>query len=440
MNNMPISSEVIEKQINTINLKNVGRASIREIKLLINNVEKETGIKFVRMEMGIPGLPAPQIAIDAEKEALDNGVASLYPDIDGLALLKNEISRFVKQFLNINVSPHCCVPTVGSINGAYASFMVAGRMNQKKNTVLLVDPGFPVHKQLVKMVGLNQESFDVYNYRGEKLREKLEAILKNGNIAAMLYSNPNNPSWICFTEEELKIIGDLANKYDVVVVEDLAYFAMDFRKDLSKPGVSPFQATVARYTDNYILLISSSKSFSYAGQRVGMLVVSCKLFDSKHDDLIKYFPSNNFGHALVHGAIYNTTAGVSHSAQYGLAAMLKAANDGKFNFVEIVKEYGRKAAILKKMFNDNGFNIVYDKDINELIGDGFYFTIAYPGFTGDELIKELLYYGISAISLSITGSEKQGIRACVSLIKESQFEDLEKRLKSFNENHKKSSN
>lgn len=68
--------------------------------------------------------------------------------------------------------------------------------------------------------------FDVYEYRGERLREALEAHLSKGNIAAMIYSNPNNPAWFCLTDEELKIIGEMANKYDVIVIEDLSYFAM----------------------------------------------------------------------------------------------------------------------------------------------------------------------------------------------------------------------
>ena len=56
----------------------------------------------------------------------------------------------------------------------------------------------------------------------------------------------------------------MANKYDVIVIEDLAYFAMDFRKDLGCPFEPPYQASVARYTDNYIMQISGSKAFSYA--------------------------------------------------------------------------------------------------------------------------------------------------------------------------------
>ena len=85
---------------------------------------------------------------------------------------------------------------------------------------------------------------------------------------------------------------------------------------------------------------------------------------------------------------------------------------------------GRKRKIMKKMFTDNGFRIVYDMDENEPIADGFYFTFSYPGFTGEQLLEELLYYGISAIALSITGSSrKEGMRACVSLVSREQFPD-----------------
>jgi hypothetical protein len=141
---------------------------------------------------------------------------------------------------------------------------------------------------------------------------------------------------------------------------------------------------------------------------------------------------------MIYGSVYALSAGISHSAQYALTAIFKAANEGKLNFVEEVKEYGEKAHIMKKIFTDNGFNIVYDKDEDEPIADGFYFTFSYPGYTGEELLNELLYYGVSAISLAITGSERlEGIRACVSLVKRDQFKDLEYRLKRFNEDHSK---
>jgi aspartate/methionine/tyrosine aminotransferase len=437
MKNTPIPYEVVKQKIQESKLPCVGKASIRELVKLVNEIEKETGIKYVRMEMGVPGLEPSQIGIDAEIEALKRGVASKYPMIDGVPELKKEIARFVKNFINIDVEEQGCIPTVGSMQGAMAAFLVVNRCNGTKDTILFIDPGFPVQKQQLRVLGMNYETFDVYNFRGDKLRDKLESYLKKGNISAILYSNPNNPSWICFTEKELQIIGELATTYDTIVIEDLAYFAMDFRKDLSKPGQPPYQPTVANYTQNWLMLISGSKAFSYAGQRIGTLVISNGLYKRRFPDLKRYFTSDEFGYAMLYGAVYSLSSGVCHSTQYGFAAMLKAANDGTFNFVESVREYGEKARIMKKIFTENGFNIVYDMDEDKPLADGFYFTISYPGLSGEQLIEELLYYGVSAISLAITGSERtEGLRACVSQVQRNQFSDLEERLKRFNQDHR----
>lgn len=436
MKDTPINYDVVKRIIEESNLSSISKATIREIKKLVDEIEKETGEKYIRMEMGIPGLPPSKVGVDAEIAALKNGVAAIYPDIQGIPELKKEASRFVKLFLNINVNEEGCIPTVGSMQGGFAAFIAVNRMYEGKDTVLFLDPGFPVHKQQLSVLGQKSESFDVYEYRGEKLRDKLESVLQKKNISSMLYSNPNNPSWICFTEEELQIIGEMADKYEVVVLEDLAYVGMDFRKDLYTPGKPPYQATVAKYTDNYILFISSSKVFSYAGQRIGMMIISNMLFNKKCSHLKNHYSSDQFGYAMIFGTVYPLSAGVTHSAQHALAAMYKAANNGEFNFVNEVKEYGEKAKIMKKLFIDNGFNIVYDKDVDEPIADGFYFTFAYSGLSGEELLNELIYYGISAISLAITGSERtEGIRACVSLVQREQFDDLEFRLKKFNEHH-----
>ncbi|MEI6883784.1 MAG: pyridoxal phosphate-dependent aminotransferase [Bacteroidota bacterium] len=436
MKQTPINSEVVSRHIIESKIRNVGTASIREIKRLINGIEKETGEKFVRMEMGVPGLPPAEIGVQAEIEALKRGVAAIYPDIEGTPILKTEASRFAKLFLDIDVDAANCVPTVGSMQGGFAAFLTLSKLSKERDTTLFIDPGFPVHRQQQIVLGLKYQSFDVYEYRGEKLREKLESYFSVGNIHSVLYSNPNNPSWICFTDKELRIIGELATKYNVVIIEDLAYFGMDFRKDYGHPGQPPYQPTVAKYTENYILLISSSKAFSYAGQRIGLMLVSNHLFNQVSDNLLWSYTSNIFGRALIYGTLYALSAGTAHSTQYAMAALLKAANDGTYNFREVVMEYGEKAKIMKKLFIDNGFKIVYDKDEDDLIADGFYFTISYPGFSSEQLLEELLYYGISAISLSICGSERhEGLRACVSLVQRSQFPALEARLKAFHENH-----
>ncbi|MCK4894747.1 MAG: pyridoxal phosphate-dependent aminotransferase [Calditrichia bacterium] len=432
----PMDGKIVREKINEMNLQSVGLASIRELNRIVNNIESTTGQRFIRMEMGIPGLEPPEIAVESEIAALRKGVGSKYPPFDGIPEVKNEIACFIKNFMNIEVQQEACFPTVGSMQGCYMGLMVSARRKKGKDKILFIDPGFPVNKRQVKVIGLQSESFDIYDYRGDKLRFKLESLLEKGEFAAIMYSNPNNPAWICFTEEELQTIGEMATQYDSIVLEDLAYFGMDFRKDYSIPGEPPFIPTVARYTDNFILIVSSSKSFSLAGQRIGMTAISQKLFISEGDNLESYFGSSVFGKAYIFGAMYALSSGVSHSAQHGLAELLTAVNKGKFRFLEPVKVYAERARIMKKLFTENGFRIVYDMDDDEPIADGFYFTLSYPGFSGVELVEELLFYGISAISLAITGSERlEGIRACVSLTDKTQFPVLEERLKQFQQDH-----
>ena len=417
-------------------INEVGKASIREIKRLINDIENASGIKFVRMEMGIPGIPACKIGVDAQVKALQDGIATIYPDLDGTPELKKESSRFIKNFIDLDISPESCFPTVGSMMAGLISFMTLARREKQKDTTLFIDPGFPVQKNQHKILGLKYETFDVYDFRGDKLRAKLESYLKKGNIHSIIYSNPNNPSWVCFTDEELRIIGELATQYDVCVIEDLAYFGMDFRRDISKPGVPPFQPSVGKYTDNYALMISGSKAFSYAGERIAVLAVSDKFGSREFPDLVPYFGHPMLRRAMINGAVYAVSSGTSHSAQFALAAIFKACNDGTYNYLDDVREYAEKAHIMKKIFTDNGFKIVYDHDGEEEIADGFYFTLSYPGLTGEELLHDLLFYGISAISLASCNSTRtEGLRACVSLVNRNQFPALEERARLFHENH-----
>ncbi|MBQ4433388.1 MAG: pyridoxal phosphate-dependent aminotransferase [Bacteroidales bacterium] len=437
MKQTPISRELVDRMIAANGIKEVGKASIREIKRLINDIENASGIKFVRMEMGIPGIPACKIGVDAQVKALQDGIATIYPDLDGTPELKRESSRFIKNFIDLDISPESCFPTVGSMMAGLISFMTLARREKQKDTTLFIDPGFPVQKNQHKILGLKYETFDVYDFRGNKLRAKLESYLKKGNIHSIIYSNPNNPSWVCFTDEELRIIGELATQYDVCVIEDLAYFGMDFRRDISKPGVPPFQPSVGKYTDNYALMISGSKAFSYAGERIAVLAVSDKFGSREFPDLVPYFGHPMLRRAMINGAVYAVSSGTSHSAQFALAAIFKACNDGTYNYLDDVREYAEKAHIMKKIFTDNGFKIVYDHDGEEEIADGFYFTLSYPGLSGEELLHDLLYYGISAISLASCNSTRtEGLRACVSLVNRNQFPALEERAKLFNENHR----
>lgn len=430
------SEELVDKAVRELHVADLARATIGEVLLVAQYLEKQTGIPFIRMDQGSPGLPVNRYGVEAEKAALDRGVGSQYPAAAGIPELKHEASRFVKAFLDVDVSERSCVPTVGSVAGSFGSFIACTQRIPSRNKVLFIDPGFPIQKSQLRVIGADWKEFDIYSYRGSALREKLENILCEGDIAAIVYSNPNNPSWICLEEEELAIIGELATKYDVIVMEDLAYFCMDYRKDLGHPFRPPFAPTVAKYTDNYILMLSSSKIFSYAGQRMALICISDTLFDRQFPALAdRYHDSGVFGQTLVASILYMITSGCTASTQYAYAEMLRLSSDGILNFVEDTREYAVRAEKMKKIFTDNGFHIVYDRDVTQDVGDGFFFTVGYGDMEGGELLRELLYYGVSSISLSTTGSEQQGVRACTSRMKDDLYELLQERMSAFREDH-----
>ena len=368
------SEELVEKAVKELHIANLAQATIGDVLLVAQYLEKETGIPFIRMDQGSPGLAANQIGIEAEKAALDRGVGSQYPAAAGVPELKKEASRFVKAFLNLDISPRACVPTTGSVAGSFGSFIACTQRIPGKDKVLFIDPGFPIQKSQLRIIGVE---------------------------------------W-----------------------EDLAYFCMDFRRDMGHPFEPPYPPTVARYTDNYILMLSSSKIFSYAGQRMALACISDKLFDRQFPALAeRYKDAGVFGPTLIASILYMITSGCTASTQYAYAEMLRLSTEGKINFVEDTREYARRAERMKKIFTDNGFHIVYDYDATQVVGDGFFFTIGYGNMTGGELLRELLYYGVSSISLSTTGSEQEGVRACTSRMRDELYPVMEERMRAFHEDH-----
>ncbi len=439
MNKGIFDRALVESVVRELNITSLEHATIGQVVLLAMRLEELTGIRFIRMDQGVPGLPPCPIGIEAEKAALDCGVAAIYPPAEGVPELKREASRFIKAFLDIDVAPAGCVPVCGSVCGSFGAFILAAQLDPRKDTILFIDPGFPIQKSQLAILGIKYEQFDIYEYRGQELKEKLESYMSKGNIAAVIYSNPNNPAWICLEEPELEIIGELATRYGAIVLEDLAYFGMDSRKPLGRPFQAPFQATAARYTDNYMLMISGSKIYSYAGQRVAVTAVSDALFSKRYEPLaVRYGGAGILGPTFINSILYMITSGVAHSVQYGLAAMMRASVDGRYDFVGVTREYARRAEKMKRIFTENGFHVVYDTDIEQPISDGFFFTIGYPGMSSGELMRELVHYGVSSITLTTTGSLQQGIRACCSRMNDQElFDILEERLKAFKEDHKK---
>ena len=167
MTNTPIKRDLVDSLIDKFGIQDFAKATIREVKQVAAFAEQESGVEFIKMEMGIPGLPAAQVGVDAQIMALQNGIANLYPDIQGLPELKKQASRFVKAFINVDIAPEGCVPVVGSMQGTFASFLVCSQADKRKDTVLFIDPGFPVQKMQLQVQGVRLSRRQVTWQAGE---------------------------------------------------------------------------------------------------------------------------------------------------------------------------------------------------------------------------------------------------------------------------------
>ena len=415
-----------------------GRLNIEELWKLISGIEERLGVKYLRMDFGVPGLPAPPVALKAQIEALsERRVAPLYPPYDGVPELKRAASRFVESFLGIAVEPDCCIATCGSTHGSFITQAVTGRRAPEKDTILYLDPGYPPMKAQAKFLGLKSRAIDLYHHRGQRLVEELGELIggSGGRVAAICWSSPNNPSWSVLSDEELAGIAALCDREHVIAIEDATYLGMDFRYKFNRRAGAPYPPCIARHTDNFFLLLSASKMFSYAGERVGLILSSPALMERHYAGLEETFGTTHVRRAI-NKSVFNLTAGAPHSAQYGVAALLSAITDGEFDLSEELSEYGRRAEAVKEVFMRNGFHLIYDEDGIGPVQHGFYFTFGYPGFSGVELLRELLYYGLTALPLEIFGScRPDGLRACVALVRDADMPRLAERVERFRRDH-----
>ena len=122
--------------------------------------------------------------------------------------------------------------------------------------------------------------------------------------------------------------------------------------------------------------------------------------------------------------------------QVGADAQVLFATDGRLHARVLALECDDFAAQrMKAIFCANGFTITYPREVTEEIGDGFFFSLSYPGLTGGELVTELMHYGVSSINLDTTGSLQPGVRACTSRMREELYPVLEERMRQFHADH-----
>ena len=103
--------------------------------------------------------------------------------------------------------------------------------------------------------------------------DRLEATFKEG-AKALILCNPSNPCGKVFTYEELKVIAQLAVKYDAYVITDEVYEHIVY-----EPHKHIYLATLPGMRERTIMCNSLSKTYSITGWRLGYVIASPEIID-----------------------------------------------------------------------------------------------------------------------------------------------------------------
>lgn len=403
-----------------VDLKEVEYPSIRDISDVItqDNFDDVFENGFINLCIGIPSLKAPQELVDFQKDMCDS-YHNMYAPFIGLNEVKSETLKTLKLFLNIDdyeMDKNLVFSTVGAMHASYLALQIVKELDKK---VVFLDPGFSVNKLQAKIIGLEYLNVD---FGDSEWLNKLEDILKY-NESAVLFSNPNNPTGMFFKDDVLRDIAFLINKYNGIAIEDLAYFLMVYDTDYTYPGVEPFFPTITKHTNDNILIMSASKLFSYAGERIGIIKISKELSEKK----IRGENTLRFLGKYIHG----TVASVSQSAQRTLYMALKMLNENnpimRKYLDNLREEYRERLEFVEHVFREANFKRIYKSNERATL----YMCFEHPDYThGGDICKKLLCYGIATVPLEIFGG-KPGIRVSISLLDKNRREILKRRLKNF---------
>ncbi|MFO3717280.1 MalY/PatB family protein [Anaerococcus sp. ENR1011] len=184
---------------------------------------------------------------------------------------KEAVINWQKDVHNWEIEEEWILPSHGVVD---AFFSAVNCYTQKGDGVILLTPVYyPMYEAIEnndrKIVG---SRLKLNNNRYEIDFEDFENKCKDENNTMFILCSPHNPSGRIWSKEELKKLGDICNKYNVLVISD------EIHNDLIMPGHTHVSyATIGKeYEDKSVILTSASKSFNIAGLQTSSVIIANK--------------------------------------------------------------------------------------------------------------------------------------------------------------------
>lgn len=217
------------------------------------------GKDVVHLEVGEPDFPTPQNIVEAGVRALKDGKTKYTPSA-GIPELRQAVAEEVSRTRSIKVTPDMVVITPGAKPIMFFSILA---LVEPGDEVLYPVPGFPIYESMINYAGGTPVAYilrETNNFRFDPEEFRAKATNKTKLI---ILNSPHNPTGGVLEESDLRVVAEVAEKYDAVIFTDEIYnrvlYDGKFSSILSIPGIM----------ERSILLDGFSKTYSMTGWRLG---------------------------------------------------------------------------------------------------------------------------------------------------------------------------
>ncbi|ARC85184.1 beta-eliminating lyase family protein [Clostridium argentinense CDC 2741] len=230
---------------------------------------KKKGIQVYHLNIGQPDIETPSTFMEGINNYHDNVLK--YAQSQGIDETINSFRKYYKEW-NIDFDYNELLITNG---GSEAISLALTAIADDGDEIITPEPFYTNYSGFAQVVGVNVVPFLTKAENGFHLPPK-EEIIKyiNPKTRAIMISNPGNPTGVVYTEEEIRMLADIAKEHDIFLISDEVYreFVYDDLKYTSALYMEDVQ-------DRIILIDSISKRYSACGARIGLVA-------SKNKELI----------------------------------------------------------------------------------------------------------------------------------------------------------
>lgn len=223
---------------------------------------KNKGIDIIGLSLGEPDFNVPEFIKKAAIKAINDNYNS-YTPVDGYLDLKEAISKKFSRDNNLNYNTNQIVVSTGAKQSI--ANVIQAIVNPGEEVILLA-PFWVSYSAIVEMVEgvpivVNSDITTDFKVSAKKIEEKI-----NSKTKMIVLNSPNNPSGTVYTEEELRNIATVLEKYpDIFILSDEIYEHINY-------GVKHFSfAEIDSMYNRTITVNGVAKAFAMTGWRIGYI-------------------------------------------------------------------------------------------------------------------------------------------------------------------------